>query len=269
MLVLAPLRPEAALAASPRPRPLNDLCRPAAMAAEIDAQLPQGLLLAIAEVESGRRDPASGAAIPWPWTINAEGVPMVFETRAEAVAAVEELRARDVRLIDVGCMQVNLYHHPDAFGSLAEAFDPAINARYAARFLNRLRDSSGDWETAIGRYHSSTPGLSDGYRARVLAAWPGHSRAPPVDLRRERMVTAWASTRAGGSGQQADATVRGTPRNARDAIGQMATLWQRTRQGGAPSEPVAEPPPPSARLARGPVLAARPTPPAGLQLSSR
>ncbi|MFC7556173.1 hypothetical protein ACFQU7_33985 [Pseudoroseomonas wenyumeiae] len=108
------LVPEAAFA-SPSARKMEELCRPAAMAAEIDAELPQGVLLAIAHVESGRRDPASGATIPWPWTINAEGVPMVFNTREEAVAAVQELQGRNIRSIDVGCMQVNLQHHPDAF----------------------------------------------------------------------------------------------------------------------------------------------------------
>lgn len=263
------LEQEAALAASPSPRKLDDLCQPAAMAAEIDAELPQGLLLAIARVESGRMDPASGAAIPWPWTINAEGVPMVFNTREEAVAAVEALRARNVLLIDVGCMQVNLHHHPDAFRSLAEAFDPAANARYAARFLTRLRDSSGNWETAIGRYHSSTPGLSEAYRARVLAVWSKASPRSPLDIQRDRVATAWADVRAGeGRARQIASTAQEGRRGSHDVIGQMATLWQRTRQdGGTGRAPVA--PMPRTRLAQGSSPAVKPPLSRNQQFSAR
>jgi hypothetical protein len=258
------LHQEVALAASPSPRKLDDLCRPAAMAAEIDAELPQGLLLAIARVESGRRDPASGAAIPWPWTINAEGVPMVFNTREEAVAAVEELRTRNVRLIDVGCMQVNLHHHPDAFRSLSEAFDPVANARYAARFLTRLRDSSGNWETAIGRYHSATPGLSEAYRARVLAAWSNTSPRSPADIQRDRVAAAWASARNGeGRAQQFTPVDQGRPPRPGDAIEQMAALWGRTRQGGEAVRPVVLP---RTQLVQG---LARPSPSRNRQISSR
>lgn len=242
---------EAALAASPSPRKVDDLCRPAAMAAEIDAELPQGLLLAIARVESGRTDPASGAAIPWPWTINAEGVPMIFRTREEAVAAVEALQAKNVRLIDVGCMQVNLHHHPDAFSSLAEAFDPAANARYAARFLTRLRDSSGNWETAIGRYHSSTPGLSEAYRARVLAAWSRTSPRSPLDIQRDRVAAAWADARGSGGRAAQSITDQEKPRGSRDAIGQIAAVWQRTRPDGG-AERLPPVPMPRTRLAGEP-----------------
>ena len=45
-------------------------------------------------------------------------------------------RAQGARSIDVGCMQVNLLHHADAFASLEQAFDPVANARYAADSCN-------------------------------------------------------------------------------------------------------------------------------------
>src|SRR4051812_40653052 len=80
-------------------------CRQAIAAAEREYRLPAGLLPAIARVESARQDPVTGAPTPWPWTINAEGRGRVFDTKAEAVAEVEALRARGVRLIDVGCLQ--------------------------------------------------------------------------------------------------------------------------------------------------------------------
>jgi hypothetical protein len=55
---------------------------------------------------------------PWPWAIDADGVGQFFATKAQAVAAVAALQAQGVHSIDVGCMQVNLMHHPDAFTSL-------------------------------------------------------------------------------------------------------------------------------------------------------
>ena len=35
-------------------------------------------------------------------------------------------------------MQINLFHHPDAFASLDAAFDPMDNIAYGADFLRRL-----------------------------------------------------------------------------------------------------------------------------------
>lgn len=148
------------------------LCPAAIGAAERTMRLPPALLGAIGTVESGRRDPASGKLAPWPWTVNAEGVGHFHRTKAEAIAAVERLRAAGVRSIDVGCMQVNLLHHPDAFESLDEAFDPHANAGYAARFLVGLHRETADWMQAAAAYHSRTPELGGRYRQRVVAAWP-------------------------------------------------------------------------------------------------
>jgi hypothetical protein len=160
------------------------LCRAAIQAAERAQNLPPHLLMAIARSESGRRDPETGAFHPWPWTINAEGRGQFFPTKAEAIAAVRAEQARGVRSIDVGCMQINLRHHPNAFTSLEEAFDPAANARYAARFLTELNSTRGDWSQAAGAYHSQTPGFAEPYRARVMAAWAEEQARPhpPVAL---------------------------------------------------------------------------------------
>ncbi len=168
LLLFSPL---AAARASPAMPRSPALCASAITTAEASLRLPPQLLLAIAEVESGRPDPSTGRLQPWPWTINAEGVGAFFASKAEAIAAVRTLQARGVRSIDVGCMQVNLMFHPVAFASLDEAFDPRVNARYAAHFLNELHAGSRDWSGAIGAYHSQTRALGDDYRRRVLALW--------------------------------------------------------------------------------------------------
>jgi hypothetical protein len=152
------------------------LCRAAITEAERGANLPRGLLQAIGRVESGRRDPETGQFAPWPWTINAGGEGKYFPTREAAIAHVRQLQARGVRIIDVGCMQVNLHHHPNAFASLEQAFDPLTNARYAARFLTELNGGRADWRQAAGHYHSQTPERAGPYREKVLAAWEKEAR---------------------------------------------------------------------------------------------
>ena len=137
-------------------------------------------MAAIARVESGRRDPASGETQPWPWTINAEGRGSFYPDKAAALAAVRALQAQGVRSIDIGCMQVNLRHHPNAFASLEDAFDPLANARYAARFLTELQGSRNDWMAAASAYHSQTPEFAAPYRARVASAWAVEQGLPPT-----------------------------------------------------------------------------------------
>jgi hypothetical protein len=163
-----------AVAGKPRgPEPADPatLCETAVTTSEYVNRLPPRLLGAISVTETGRIDPASGRVRPWPWTINAEGEGQFFATREAAVAAVKALQDRGVQSIDVGCLQVNLMYHPDAFASLKDAFDPRINANYAARFLNSLYADSKDWAAAVAAYHSETPELGEAYRVLVMDRW--------------------------------------------------------------------------------------------------
>ena len=88
----------------------------------------------------------------------------------EAAAA---LQARGVASVDVGCMQVNLLAHPGAFRSMNEAFEPAANALYAARFLTSLYARLGNWPAAAAGYHSLTPALGAKYGQLIAAVWSG------------------------------------------------------------------------------------------------
>ena len=153
-----------------------EACRVAIAATERAARLPPQLLAAIAKVESGRFDPGRNRVMAWPWTINAAGQSYFFTSKADAIARVQELQAQGTASIDVGCLQVNLMHHPDAFPSLDVAFDPVANANYAGRFLNQLRERTGDWGTAAAQYHSATPDLGAAYQAKVMVAWTEEQR---------------------------------------------------------------------------------------------
>jgi Transglycosylase SLT domain len=173
-----PLRPWAA-APEPSAEP-GELCRAAVATAEREANLPPRLLAAIARVESGRRDPATGTVRSWPWAINAEGRGSFFPTKEAAIAGVRQLQAQGVQSIDVGCLQINLRHHPGAFANLEQAFDPLTNARYSARFLNELQATRGDWMRSASHYHSQTPDRAEAYRARLVVALAAEQAGPEV-----------------------------------------------------------------------------------------
>jgi len=157
---------------------LGLLCRGAIQRAELGSGLPQHLLGAIARVEAGRPDPATGRIHPWPWTTNAEGQGNFFATKAEAIAFTQQLQTRGVQSIDVGCMQINLMYHPDAFQNLEQAFDPDFNARYAVKFLTGLREKTGTWETASAWYHSANSQEGTPYREKVAAVMATETNVP-------------------------------------------------------------------------------------------
>jgi hypothetical protein len=149
-------------------------CRTAIAAAETKYKLPPALLGRIAKVESGRPIVSLGRVQPWPWTIDADGQALFLDSRAAAIAWARLGLQRGVRFMDIGCMQVDLQLHPDAFKSLDQAFDPAANADYAARYLRSMHDEAhGDWNVAVGWYHSHTVDLAADYRDRVAAVGEG------------------------------------------------------------------------------------------------
>jgi hypothetical protein len=156
--------PSACLAADNTP---TLLCRGAIASAEFAQRIPDQFLNAIARVESGRGDIRTS----WPWTVNAEGVGHFYDSKAEAIAAVMALQARGISSIDVGCLQVNLSWHKDAFVSLDQAFDPIANANYGAQYLKKLFADLGSWPLAAAAYHSQTADRGTAYLQKVLAAW--------------------------------------------------------------------------------------------------
>lgn len=156
--------------AAPAPDPAS--CIGAIAASERAERLPAQVLGAIGIVESGRVDPRTRSVVPWPWTINVAGAGHVFDTAADAIAAVRAAQSAGIQSIDVGCMQVNLFHHPHAFATLEDAFDPAVNVRYAAGFLVRLRAQAGSWPAAVAAYHSATAAIGAPYAQRVALFWP-------------------------------------------------------------------------------------------------
>ncbi len=143
------------------------LCLTATNEAEARYHLPHGLLSAISRVETGRPMPVTGERQPWPWSVNADGETLFFDTRAAAVAETQRRLAGTAHYVDIGCMQVDITIHRRAFASLAEAFNPALNADYAARLMVSLHGAGRDWQNASRAYHSGTPALGVPYGGAV------------------------------------------------------------------------------------------------------
>lgn len=135
-------------------------------------QIKQHMLTTISNVETGRWDADKKQKYAWPWTVNAQGKGSFFNSKAEAVREVKRLQAQGVKSIDVGCMQINLAYHPDAFANVEDALDPHKNAEYGAKFLKNLYENNGkDWIKAAMAYHSSIPTKALKYKKKIVSTY--------------------------------------------------------------------------------------------------
>lgn len=158
------MMPSWAAAARMDEKQIARLCDNAAQAASRETGVPLEILLAITRTETGRvRD---GATQPWPWAVNMEGRGVWFDTKAEALMYVFDFFKTGARSFDIGCFQINYRWHGARFDSIEEMFDPFENAFYAATFLSKLHQETGDWDQAVGRFHSRTAVHADRYMVR-------------------------------------------------------------------------------------------------------
>lgn len=110
--------------------------------------IPEGILYSVGLTETGRKGSLS------PYAINIEGKAYFPSSVSEAYQLVENARKGGAKLIDIGCMQINIHFHGAEFASVGEMFDPAKNVAYAAQFLKRLHDRHETWTMAVARYHA-------------------------------------------------------------------------------------------------------------------
>ena len=202
---------------------------------EVSKGLPPHLLSAISKVESGRWVASQQTVHAWPWTVTSGAEGRFFATLEEALSEVEAIRASGRRNIDVGCMQVNLLHHPDAFEDLRAAFDPATNVAYAADLLTRLKKEARSWPKAIAYYHSRKPSFNGPYRRKVFRAWHEEwhraGLAPRFAYGEEQRDPLAALVNFGGGGEaKTEARLGqlqlGAFRRAENAYAVWAKLWQ-------------------------------------------
>ena len=125
--------------------------------------IPSGLLLAIAKVESNVEA----------YALNIQGKPVIKNNKPQAASLVYEALEEGITNIDVGVMQLNVKWHKENFSSIKEMLDPKKNIEYAASFLLKLHKKDGDWHKAVRFYHSSTHEYHRKYSKKITLAWIG------------------------------------------------------------------------------------------------
>jgi len=165
------------------------ICARETQEVERQKDIPTYLLAAISLAETGRWNEESRENVAWPWTVTAKGEGRYFASKRDAITHVYELWDAGVENIDVGCMQINLRYHGRAFANLDEAFDPAANADYAARFLKELKTRTRSWTGAAAQYHSADPVKNRPYKRKVLKYWNRQRSKARKESRRQRSAS--------------------------------------------------------------------------------
>ncbi|BCI67590.1 transglycosylase SLT domain-containing protein [Acetobacter aceti] len=156
---LAPVKAQAAQVVS---------CDKAAAIVEKSLDIPQGLLVAIARVESNNQ----------PLAVNVNGLTVSFSRQELAVDAVKTMLKSGAfgsrPHVDIGCFQINLGWHSDAFPSIEAGFDPVTNGLAAGLFLREIHAKTGNWHEAVARYHAASQAGAR-YAEAVFRKYEGRS----------------------------------------------------------------------------------------------
>lgn len=168
-----------------------DLCEKEMTRAAAKYGIPLGILYAVGLTETG------GGGHLHAYALNLQGDAVYSLNKEQAIARVRAAQAAGVRLIDVGCMQLNYFYHGKSFSSVEEMMDPHKNVDYAARFLKELKQSEGAWTIAVARYNAgkNNDPAQKRYVCRVLerlvqsgfGAWTPRSTAFCESERREQL----------------------------------------------------------------------------------
>jgi len=137
------------------------VCKDVISKQEAQKGIPQGLLKAIATVESGIS----------PWAINANGRAHIFRSKEAAAKYVRELVESGMGNFSVGCMQLHYASHRHHFKSVEAMLEPENNIAHAAKLIKNLERHHGSLDRAVKFYHSSSPTHHNPYKNRVYGMW--------------------------------------------------------------------------------------------------
>lgn len=126
--------------------------------------VPLNVLYSVGLTETGHRGELG------PYDMNVEGRAIHSASLAEAMRRFAAAKAGGAKLIDIGCMQINVHYHGENFRSPADMFNPALNVNYAATFLKSLRTQVGTWTLAVARYNAGpgNPAAEQTYVCAVI-----------------------------------------------------------------------------------------------------
>lgn len=128
---------------------------------EKEYNIPNGLLKAIAEVESELN----------PYSVNVNGSPFIAKSKDHASKIISSYLNKGYTNIDVGVMQINMRFHGKHFISIEEMLVPKTNIKYAAKLLTELYLKYGNWQKAVRFYHSAKPHYHNQYSRKVMLSW--------------------------------------------------------------------------------------------------
>jgi len=136
-------------------------CVTHAVEAERKFNIPPGLLVAIALVESGQ----DGS--PHPFAMSVQGRPVFARNAKEAARYLRDGKGQLKQNVYVGCMQLSLASHRGQFQPLENIVEPRENVHYAGRLLLRLHGEEGSWKTAVARYNGGTTRRAQAYICKI------------------------------------------------------------------------------------------------------
>ncbi len=126
----------------------TNLCEKEMTRAASKYGVPLGILFAVGLAETGIDGNLHAYAL------NLQGSTVYSLDKPQAIQRFTAAKAGGMKLIDVGCMQLNWYFHGDRFASIEDMLDPQMNVDYAARFLRELKLREGSWTMAVARYNA-------------------------------------------------------------------------------------------------------------------
>lgn len=136
-------------------------CTDQVLETERRLRIPRGLLLSMALVESG----AEGE--PSAYALNISGRTVHARNIRDAANFLRDGKGKLRKRVFAGCMQLSVDHHASAFQPVDKIVDPAANVLYAGRMLMRLRNETGSWSEAVGRYNGGSRKQQAGYLCKV------------------------------------------------------------------------------------------------------
>lgn len=126
----------------------SNLCEAQMIKASKKYKIPVSILYAVGLTETGQKNSLQ------PYALNIGGRTVFAKNLSQALEIYRRAKEKKIRLIDVGCMQINVFYHGKEFSSIESMFDPEDNVDYAARFLKKLYKREKNWTMAVARYHA-------------------------------------------------------------------------------------------------------------------
>ena len=146
--ILPVLAVSAAISSAAAPAAATNVCEREMAGASAKHGVPLGVLYAVGLTESGNKGSLQ------PYAMNIAGKSYFGSSPADVMQRLALAQRSGVKLVDLGCMQINHHYHRSRFTSLEGMIDPRQNVEYATVFLKELKAREGSWTLAVARYHA-------------------------------------------------------------------------------------------------------------------